>query len=118
MVACEFLVPCGLTTDTLHFCFAFFFPSHFVFYVIFFPPCGGVHPLFFTCSSFFSHILRNTLIILISLPPFPSFPPSPLPWIPVHLLVDSLIEVASVAPGVCSRLPFCVQYIRHAEPIR
>jgi hypothetical protein len=63
----------------------------------------------------FSHTLRNILMILIS---FPSFPPFPLPWIPVHLLVDSYRGCECIAPGVCSRLPFCVQYIKHAEPIR
>jgi hypothetical protein len=93
--------------DNLHFCFCFF-PSHFVF------PSMWWRAFLFI---FFSHPAQQTGSTDFC-PTLPSFALFPLLWIPVHLLVDFHIEVASVAPGVCSRLPFCVQYIKHAEPIR
>lgn len=110
MVACELLVPCGLTTDIFCICFS----SPILFSMSIFPHM--VHIPCFYSFIFFSHPAQHTDNTDF-FPTLPTFPPFPLPWIPVHPLVG-LIEVASVAPGVCSRLPFCVQYIKHAEPIR
>ena len=76
-----------------------------------FPPCGGMHSLFSSLVHLFLTTLRNILIILIASPLHPSISPFPLLWI-------HHIEVACSHPGVCSRLPFCVQYTKHAEPIR
>jgi hypothetical protein len=85
--------------DTLHFCLFFSLP--FVFYVIF-SSLYGVHHSLFLLVHLSLHPAQHTDNTDF-FPALTSFPPLPLPWIPVHLL-----EVASVAPGVCSRLPFCV----------